>query len=105
MKAASLFSDEQLTLWKVVLERDFMSREQTAEKDDYVCCKWHVIVVKPLTWRAPKVTRFLKDWTKELKKTKSKQSQQQTMPHIEAAEPLVDQDLWDTWMISLVSVY
>ena len=75
MKAASSFSDEQFSLWKTVLVRNFMSSEESAEEDDDVGGgKRHVLVVKPLPWRAPKVSRFFKRLDKRAEKTKSKQA-------------------------------
>ena len=37
-------------------------------------------MVKPLRWRAPKVDRLFKQLDSKVKKTKSKQSKQQTLP-------------------------
>ena len=45
MKASSSFSDEQFSLWKTVLVRNFMSSEESAEEDDGVGDKRHILVV------------------------------------------------------------
>ena len=87
MKASSSFSDEQFSLWKTVLVRNFMSSEESAEEDDGVGDKQHILVVKPLPWRAPKVSRFFKRLDKRAEKAKSKQSKQQTLPRFETEEP------------------
>ena len=72
MKAASSFSDEQFSLWKTVLVQNFMSSEESADEDDDVDGKRHILVVKPLPWRAPKVSRFFKRLDRRAEKTKSK---------------------------------
>ena len=57
-----------------------MSSEESAKEDDGVGDKRHILVVKPLPWRAPKVSRFFKRLDKRAEKAKSKQSKQQTLP-------------------------
>ena len=81
LKTTSL-ADAQKDLWKKVVNKKFMSSEESGEEEIGNGERRQVIQIKPLRWRAPKVNRFFKQLDHKVCKVKSRQSEQQTLPHV-----------------------
>ena len=76
-----------------------MSSKESAKEDDGVGGKRHILVVKPLPWRAPKVSRFLKRLDKRAEKLNLNKASNKPCHDLKLKSLLIDQSLWNTPMI------
>lgn len=82
--------------WNKVLTKDFISSEESGEEDD-------VIVVKPLMWRAEKVTRFFQKLDDLSTSKKTSQAKRQCKARIisnEYSERVQPEDEYPVWSFS-----
>ena len=73
----SAISEEKKKTWNEILVPSFMSSEESGEEDGKP-----VLLVKTLPWRAPKVSKFLKQMDLKAEKKKSRRSILQTMQRL-----------------------
>lgn len=64
------------------MTKDFMSSEESGEEDMGGGLKRQVLFVKAPKWRAPNVDNFFHQIDRKIKKQKSKQGNNQTLPRV-----------------------
>ncbi len=88
------YNDADQKKWRLVLEANMMSSEESGDEDE--------LYVKPLTWRADRVNKFLMDLDDEFHSSKSAQAKRQTKQRIHAdksSQRPIPPDL-PAWVIS-----
>lgn len=82
MARSKSVSDSQKEVWSKVLNKEFISSEESGEEEVGEGETRKVIFVKPLRWRSEKVDRFFRKMDGRLDKAKSSQAKQQTLPRV-----------------------
>jgi hypothetical protein len=85
--------------WKRIMESEFMSSEESADDEDGE----DIIIVKPLCWRADKVTRFFHQLDAKSVANKTPQARRQRKSRVISSyssdRPQPESDKFPAWSI------